>query len=87
MSVALFCYTAVLVPHFVITQSFFPRNCCTVFSILAPFLHTKKVHNVVSDSPRLVDFVMGQLNPVFFSEIYGEFKLQKNCNQCSSNFF
>ena len=62
MSVALFCYTALHVPHFVITRSFFLKNYCTVFSILTPFLHKKKV---VSDSPGLVDFAIGQLNPVF----------------------
>ena len=45
---------------------------------------------VVSDSPRLVDFAIGLVNsvlnlPDWQVKLFGEFKLQKNCNQsCSS---
>ena len=47
----------------------------------------------MSDSPGLVDFAIGLVNPVFNLpegqvEFFGKFKLQKNCNQCcSSNFW
>ena len=41
----------------------------------------------MSDSPGLVDFAIGLVNSVLnLSEgqvkVVGEFKLQKNCNQC-----
>ena len=47
---------------------------------------------VVSNSPGLVDFAIGPVNPgldlpkgqVMF---FGKFKLQKNCNQCCSSKF
>ena len=50
------------------------------------------VKKVVSDSPGLVDFAVGLENPVLnlskgqvvFFLGGGEFKIQKNCNQCCS---
>ena len=45
---------------------------------------------VPSDSPRLVDFAIGLVNSVLNLpdgqvKLFGEFKLQKNCNEsCSS---
>ena len=53
----------------------------------------QRVKKVVSDSPGLVDFAVGLENPVlnlskgqvvFFFGGGGEFKIQKNCNQCCS---
>ena len=55
----------------------------------------QRVKKVVSDSPGLVDFAVGLENPVlnlskgqvvFFGGGAGggEFKIQKNCNQCCS---
>ena len=53
----------------------------------------QRAKKVVSNSPGLVDFASGLVNPnlslpkgqVMF---FGKFKLQKNCNQCcSSKFF
>ena len=54
----------------------------------------QRVNKVVSDSPGLVDFAVGLENPVlnlskgqvvfFWGGGGGEFKIQKNCNQCCS---
>ena len=53
----------------------------------------QRVKKVVSDSPGLVDFAVGRENPVlnlskgqvvFFLRGEGEFKIQKNSNQCCS---
>ena len=53
----------------------------------------QRVKKVVSDSPGLVDFAVGLENPVlnlskgqvvFSLGGGGEFKIQKNCNQCCS---
>ena len=54
----------------------------------------QRVKKVVSDSPGLVDFAVGLENPVlnlskgqvvfFGGRGGGEFKIQKNCNQCCS---
>ena len=47
----------------------------------------------MSDSPGLVDFAIGLVNPVLNLpkgqvKFWGKFKLQKNCNQyCSSKKF
>ena len=52
----------------------------------------QRAKKVVSNSPGLVDFAIGPVNPgldlpkgqlMFF----GKFKLQKNCNQCCSSKF
>ena len=83
MSVALFCYTALHVPHFVITRYFFPKNCCMVFSILATFLHTEKV---ASDNPGLVDFAIGQLNPVFLVKFTWNLDYRRTVISAHQNF-
>ena len=67
-------------------------NCTQFFYENDSFQHAKKV---VSDSPGLVDFAIGQelVNPVLNLpegkvKFFGKFKLQKNRNQgCSSIVF
>ena len=53
-------------------------------------IHWQCAKKVVSDSPGLVDFAIGLVNPVLNLpkgkvKFFGKFKLQKNCNQCCSS--
>ena len=53
---------------------------------MGTFPETQRAKKVMSDSPGLVDFAIGLVNPVLKLpegrvKILGKFKLQKNCNQ------
>ena len=64
-------------------------HCCRMISPKISFI-SQRVKKVVSDSPGLVDFAVGLVNsvlnlPDWQVRFFGEFKLQKNCNQSFSS--
>ena len=54
-----------------------------VFSILATYLHTEKV---ASDNPGLVDFAIGQLNPVFLVKFTWNLDYRRTVISAHQNF-